>query len=107
MQVSLAGLVLTFSDQWDYLTPFFRHNPGFSELFFWQYGHRQDIGLFLDKFLFPWTRWNTRVDSFVIAGPVGLHCRRPRTTLHTGWQGAVLQRGISGPTSSASCKVVR
>jgi len=54
-------------DQWDYLGAFFRGNPGIVELFTWQHGpHREGVGLLLDKFLFPLTRWNTRVDAFVI-----------------------------------------
>lgn len=60
-----------YDDQWDYLTPFFHHQPGFLELFFLQHGpHRQGLGLIADKFLFPLTRWNVRVDSFVVAGSI-------------------------------------
>lgn len=55
-------------DQWDFLTPFFRGNPGVFELFTWQHGpHREGIGLLLDKLLYPATRWNARVDSFTVA----------------------------------------
>jgi hypothetical protein len=54
-------------DQWDFLTPFFRGNPGILELFTWQHGpHREGIGLLLDKLLYPATRWNARVDSFTV-----------------------------------------
>jgi hypothetical protein len=54
-------------DQWDYLGAFFRGNPSIVTLFTWQHGpHREGLGLLLDKFLFPLTRWNTRADVFVI-----------------------------------------
>jgi hypothetical protein len=60
-----------FFDQWEYLTPFFRHDPGFAELFFLQHGpHREGIGLLADKFLYPLTHWNARVDSFIIGGSI-------------------------------------
>jgi hypothetical protein len=56
-----------FFDQWSYLTPFFRHDPGVAELFFWQHGeHFEGVGLFPDKFLYPLTHWNARVDSFMV-----------------------------------------
>jgi len=56
-----------FMDQWGYLAPFFRGRPGFAELFLYQHGpHREGIGLLPDKFLFPLTHWNSRVDGFVI-----------------------------------------
>jgi hypothetical protein len=56
-----------FYDQWEYLAPFFRHQPSLAELFFLQHGpHREGIGLFADKFLYPLTHWNARVDSFTI-----------------------------------------
>jgi hypothetical protein len=57
--------------QWDYLTPFFRHQPSVSELFFWQHGpHREGLGLIADKFLYPLTHWNARVDAFIIFGSI-------------------------------------
>ncbi len=60
-----------FYDQWEYLTPFFRHQPSLTELFFLQHGpHREGIGLFADKFLYPLTHWNARVDSFLIGGTI-------------------------------------
>ena len=56
-----------FYDQWSYLTPFFRHQPSLAELFFWQHGeHYEGVGLIADKFLYPLTHWNARVDSFLI-----------------------------------------
>jgi hypothetical protein len=56
-----------FYDQWSYLTPFFRHQPSLAELFFWQPGeHYEGVGLIADKFLYPLTHWNARVDSFLI-----------------------------------------
>jgi hypothetical protein len=43
-----------FYDQWEYLTPFFRHQPSIAELFFLQHGpHREGIGLIADKYLYP------------------------------------------------------
>jgi hypothetical protein len=60
-----------FYDQWEYLSPFFHHEPGFAELFFLQHGpHREGIGLFADKFLYPLSHWNARVDSFIIGGTI-------------------------------------
>jgi hypothetical protein len=60
-----------FFDQWSYLTPFFLHQPGFAELFFLQHGpHREGIGLIADKFLYPLTHWNARVDAFLIGGSI-------------------------------------
>jgi hypothetical protein len=60
-----------FYDQWEYLTPFFRHQPSLAELFFWQHGpHREGIGLLADKFLYPLTHWNARVDSFIVGGSI-------------------------------------
>lgn len=55
-------------DQWDFMAAFFRHSPGFAELFFWQHGPiREGVGLFLDKLLYPVIQWNSRFDSFTIA----------------------------------------
>jgi hypothetical protein len=59
---------LVFWDQWDFLTPFFSQNSGWLELFRWQHGpHRQGLGLFVDKVLFPLTAWNVRFDSLEVA----------------------------------------
>lgn len=56
-----------YMDQWGYLSPFFGHRSSFADLFFYQHGpHRMGIGLIPDKFLYPLTHWNSRVDSFVI-----------------------------------------
>ncbi len=60
-----------FYDQWEYLTPFFRHPPSIAELFFLQHGpHREGVGLLADKFLYPLTHWDARVDSYVIGGTI-------------------------------------
>jgi hypothetical protein len=68
-EISKYSINVFFYDQWEYLTPFFRHQPGIAELFFLQHGpHREGIGLIADKFLYPLTHWNARVDSFVIGG---------------------------------------
>ncbi|MGA7907444.1 MAG: hypothetical protein WCA16_08580 [Candidatus Sulfotelmatobacter sp.] len=62
---------LLYLDQWGYLTPFFRHQPSIAELFFRQHGpHREGIGLIADKFLYPLTHWNSRVDSFLIGASI-------------------------------------
>ncbi|HUO24637.1 MAG TPA: hypothetical protein VMU61_03160 [Candidatus Aquilonibacter sp.] len=56
-----------YSDQWDFLKPFFVNQTGIVRLFLRQHGpHREGIGLLPDKFLYPLTHWNSRVDSFVI-----------------------------------------
>jgi hypothetical protein len=55
-------------DQWDLYGAFFRGNPGVVQLFTWQHGpHREGLGLIPDRFLFPLTRWNLRIDSLIIA----------------------------------------
>ena len=60
-----------FYDQWDFLTSFFDHDPSVAELFFLQHGpHREGIGLIADKFLYPLTGWNVRVESLMIGGCV-------------------------------------
>jgi hypothetical protein len=60
-----------FYDQWEYLTPFFRHQPGLAELFFLQHGpHREGLGLIADKFLYPLTHWNARVDAFIVGASI-------------------------------------
>ena len=69
--ISKNSVNVFFYDQWEYLTPFFRQPPGFTELFFLQHGpHREGIGLFADKFLYPLTHWNARVDSFIVGGSI-------------------------------------
>jgi len=56
-----------FFDQWYFMEPFFHGDPGFAELFLWQWGpHREGVGLIADKFLYPLTRWNVRAESFMI-----------------------------------------
>src|SRR6202051_923979 len=58
-----------FMDQWDYLTPFFQQKATFANLFFLEHGpHREGIGLLPDKFLYPLTHWDVRVDSYLIGG---------------------------------------
>jgi len=60
-----------FNDQWDYLTPLFRHHASIAELFLRQHGpHREGIGLVADKFLFPLTHWNALTDSFLIGSSI-------------------------------------
>jgi hypothetical protein len=54
-------------DQWDYFASFFRGDPGIVELFTLQVGpHREGVGLILDRFLYPLTHWDTRVDAYII-----------------------------------------
>ncbi len=58
-----------YSDQWDYLKPFFVEQASVGKLFLRQHGpHREGLGLIADKFLYPLTHWNSRVDSFLIGG---------------------------------------
>ena len=60
-----------FWDQWDFLDGFFHNQAGLVRLFLWQHGpHREGIGLIADKYLYAWSHWNERVDSFVIGGCV-------------------------------------
>ena len=60
-----------FSDQWEYMEAFFSHSPSWTELFFHQHGpHREGVGLVVDKYLYAWTSWNTRAESFLIFGCV-------------------------------------
>jgi hypothetical protein len=60
-----------FSDQWDYLIPFFQHKTTVSNLFRWEHApHREGIGLLPDKFLYPLTHWDARVDSYLIGGAI-------------------------------------
>jgi len=69
--ISRYSVNVFYLDQWEYLTPFFRHQPTVGELFFWQNGpHREGIGLLADKFLYPLTHWNARVDAFVVGGTI-------------------------------------
>jgi hypothetical protein len=43
-----------FYDQWEYLTPFFRHQPSIAELFSLQHGpHREGIALLPTSFFIP------------------------------------------------------
>lgn len=69
--ISRYAVNVFFDDQWDYLSPFFHHQAGIIELFFWQHGpHREGIGLIADKFLYPLTHWNARTDSFLVGGSI-------------------------------------
>jgi hypothetical protein len=71
MVISKYSVNIFFYDQWDFLTPFFRHQAGIAELFFLEPAggpEREGLGLMADKFLYPITHWNARVDSFLIGG---------------------------------------
>ena len=69
--ISRYSINVFYLDQWEYLTPFFRHQPSVAELFFWQHGpHREGLGLLPDIFLFPLTHWNARVDAFIVGGGI-------------------------------------
>ncbi len=60
-----------FMDQWDYLTLFFNQQTSIRHLFFWEHGpHREGVGLLPDKFLYPLTHWNARIDSFLIGAAI-------------------------------------
>lgn len=69
--ISDYSVNVLFFDQWDFLGPLFAGHAGLGELFFHQHGpHREGLGLIADRFLYPLTAWNTRADSFLIAGCV-------------------------------------
>jgi hypothetical protein len=62
-----------FYDQWEYMTPFFRHRLGISELFFLEPAGgpiREGLGLLPDRFLYPLTHWNVRGDAFIVGGSI-------------------------------------
>jgi hypothetical protein len=62
-----------FYDQWEYMTPFFGHRPGITELFFLEPAGgpiREGLGLIPDRFLYPLTQWNVRIDSFIVGGSI-------------------------------------
>jgi hypothetical protein len=62
-----------FYDQWEYMTPFFRHRPSLTELFFLEPAggpQREGLGLIPDKFLYPLTHWNVRIDAFIVGGSI-------------------------------------
>lgn len=65
--ISKYSVNVLFYDQWDFLRLFFRGDPGLSELFFLQHGPpREGLGLIADKFLYSWTHWSVRAESFMI-----------------------------------------
>ena len=67
LTIRSSSVNIFFMDQWDFLGPFFRHQANFTDLFFMQLGIQRDgIGLFADKFLYPLTKWDARVDPFFI-----------------------------------------
>jgi hypothetical protein len=69
--ISDYAVNVLFNDQWDFLSLFFKGNPGFGPLFLYQHGpHREGLGLIVDSFLYPATHWNTRAESFFIGGCV-------------------------------------
>jgi hypothetical protein len=71
--ISAFSVNVLYYDQWDFLTPFFKGNPGLRELFLWQHGpHRLGLGLVFLKPLYEITRWNTRVEALCIGGCVFL-----------------------------------
>jgi hypothetical protein len=62
-----------FYDQWEYMTPFFRHRPSIRELFFLEPAGgpiREGLGLLPDKYLYPLTHWNVRGDAFIVGGSI-------------------------------------
>jgi hypothetical protein len=69
--ISKYSVNVFYWDQWDVLSLFFRQQASFTNLFFWQNGpHRHGLGLLPMKVLYPLTRWNTRVDCFVIGAAI-------------------------------------
>jgi hypothetical protein len=60
-----------FQDQWDFLGPLFDGHAGLWQLFSFQHGpHREGLGLIADKYLYRWTDWNVRAESFMIGASV-------------------------------------
>jgi hypothetical protein len=60
-----------FMDQWDFLNAFFQQKTSVLNLFRWQHGpHREGVGLLPDKFLYPLTHWDARVDSYLIGSAI-------------------------------------
>ena len=67
--ISDYSVNVLYYDQWDFLSLLFKGNPGLGQLFLYQHGpHREGLGLIVDRFLYPATRWNTRAESFFIGG---------------------------------------
>jgi hypothetical protein len=78
--ISAFAINIFFDDQWDYLTPFFRGSPTIAELFFWQPGpHREGVGLVADKFLYAWTNWSVRAETWMIGGCIRVCLGLPST----------------------------
>jgi hypothetical protein len=78
--ISAFAINIFFDDQWDYLTPFFRGSPTIAELFFWQHGpHREGVGLVADKFLYAWTNWSVRAETWMIGGCIRVCLGLPST----------------------------
>ena len=62
-----------FYDQWEYMAAFFRHRPSITELFFLEPAGgpiREGLGLIPDRFLYPFTHWNVRIDAFIVGGSI-------------------------------------
>jgi hypothetical protein len=69
--ISYFSVNVLYFDQWDFLAPLFQGNASLGQFFFWQHGpHREGLGLIADSLLYPLTDWNTRAESFLIAGCV-------------------------------------
>jgi len=71
--ISKHAINVFFYDQWEYMTPFFRHRPSIRELFFLEPAGgpiREGLGLIPDKFLYPLTHWNVRGDAFIVGGSI-------------------------------------
>jgi hypothetical protein len=65
--ISTYSVNVFFDDQWDFLSLFFRGSPTLAQLFFLQHGpHREGVGLIADKFLYSWTRWSVRAETWMI-----------------------------------------
>ena len=66
--VHLRAVNIFFGDQWGYLTPVFDHQSWW-QMFRWQWGpHRQGLGLLLDWAVLSATRWDSRAESYLVAG---------------------------------------
>ncbi len=72
--IDLYSVNILFYDQWDFYGPLF-HGDNWLTMFRLQNGpHRQGCGLFVTKLVAELTGWNTRAETFALAGIIGLAC---------------------------------
>ena len=67
--ISKYSVNVLFFDQWDFLRLFFGANTSLEGLFLMQHGPiREGVGILADKYLYAWTDWNARAETFMIGG---------------------------------------